>query len=409
MMRGTVYKDCKSGYFAPRPSEKEIAQARKFQSQLQLISGWVQLGEGIVEHELLTAAARLGVNLRDYHFSIASPDDGENESVQFMRWKHLLAVDSPVVNGEVRGLHRQADGTYRVRADRLCVSIVKSTASSGMIDAVRFFIVILAFVNAGIPLWTSRNITWSRWRVVFSVVSFYLNLMLSIAIFSFVQAAFMDFYRRLQFANALQALIRPSDINACVNVRIKTRGTDMLKSIRHVTSQGALRSGGLGSSSSLLDMAQAHEPNVGIPKSPSENSLVDEDDDIGFVDIDGMRVSDAKDEADEIISVASVDRSPRYYSDGFQCDRQLPRLELQCAENYLSWCITRCILRDFGLRFQFRLLIYNGGAALHFLCVELFDAVSADIFASFFYILCRNVIDSRIFVGLIVDRHYLPH
>jgi hypothetical protein len=360
MMRGSLYKECKSGYLAPSPSQKEILQVRKFQSQLQLISGWVQLGEGVAEHELLTAAARLGVNLRDYHFTIASPDAGENESVQFMRWKYLLAADSPVVNGEVRGLHRQRDGTYRVRADRLCVALVKSTANKGMIAAVRLFIVILAFVNAGIPLWTSRHTTWSQWLVIFTVVSFYLNLMLSIAIFSFVQASFMDFYRRLQFANALQALIRPSDINASVNVRIKTTGTDILNSIRRVASAGPGRNGGWGSSSSLPDVNNANTPTNGMHKSPSETSLVEEDDDIGFVDIDGMRVIDAIDEDHEIISTASIDKSQVYYCDGFQCDHQLPRLDLQCAENYLSWCVTRCILRDFGLRFQFRLQIYNG-------------------------------------------------
>lgn len=367
-MRGSVHKDCKSGFFAPLPSEKEINQVRRFQSQLQLISGWVRLGEGVPEHELLTAAARLGLNLRDYHFVIPSPDAGENESMQFARWKYLLAIDSPIVNGEIRGLHRQPDGTYRVRTDRLCVALVKSTANSELITAVRYGILVLAIINAGIPLWCSTNYSWSKWRFVFFTVSFYLNLMLSLAILSFVQAAFMDFYRRMQFANALQSLIRPSDINACVNVRIKTKDTDMTKGIRRMTMPKAptsLRSSVLGSSSALnrdggSPIAGLSGSSGGLHKSPSEMSLVDEDDDIGFIDIDGVRVMDAIDEDNEIISLASVDGSQVYYSDGFQCDHQLPKLDLQYAENYLSWCITRSILRDFGLRFQFRLQIYNG-------------------------------------------------
>jgi hypothetical protein len=177
LMRGAnVEKTGRSGFLQKLPSDDEIERVNKYQSQLQLITGWLLLGDEMIGFELLTSAARLGVDFKDFSFAICNPNDGINERTQFNRWNQFLKLSFPTLDEIAPQLQKQEDGSYLLSAHAVCVSVLYSTSSKKLVRGISVAILLLCTSYAFLPMAMHIGKSWeSNWTYIYFVTSVYLD------------------------------------------------------------------------------------------------------------------------------------------------------------------------------------------------------------------------------------------
>jgi hypothetical protein len=354
-----------SGYAMPYPSRKQIDAVNRYQTQLQLISGWNNLTNKMIEHEITGASSRIGFNLKRYYFVLPPATSSRSARLQFMRWKRLLiqrlddgvgkyTVDQQEVPQEMR---IQADGSYVIFIDDACAALVMNAKSPRIVSVLRFMIFALSSANASIPILMAPENT-STITKIFFATSFPLNLILALFILSFLQTAFMDFYRRWLFSYQLAALVRVDESDAGILLH-----TDKKQ-------YSALYKNSFRKSTSMSSKTQ-----------PSSSMSMDDREvifDVKEVGSASDRVLEAwnpcyheqKNEDQKLDSCIYSEFPPIFdaeSSHSFEDEEleMLPRLDMTIPQNYISWLAARTVLRNFGARFLFRLNIYNGKIFSH--------------------------------------------
>ena len=176
-MRGSsVEKTEKSGFFQRLPTSDEIEQVSKYQSQLQLITGWLLLGDEMIGFELLTSAARLGIDFKDFSFIICNPNDGINERTQFNRWNQFLKMSFPSLEETSPQLQKQEDGSYLISAHAVCVGVLYSTTNRNFVRGTSVAILLVCVSYAFLPMAMHIGKSWeSNWTYIYFLTSVYLD------------------------------------------------------------------------------------------------------------------------------------------------------------------------------------------------------------------------------------------
>lgn len=359
-----------SGFKTPYPSPRQIDAVNRYQGQLQLISGWNNLTNTMIEHEITGASTRVGFNLKRYFFVLAPVSSSRSARLQFLRWKRLLSHKFESSNevaknhddevGTPKGMHLQADGSYNICLDDACAALIADAKSPVIVAILRFMIFAISAMNACIPIVLTTGPTSVLTKVYFAT-SFFLNWMLSIFILSFLQTAFMDFYRRWLFSNQLATLIRVDDHDSGIMLHTneKQNSSVYTSSFHRSTfiSSSSKTQRSQSSSSSCL-----HKSTIDDSKAGAKNA--------------GDRAVEAWSGKDSIVEYKStplkLDNSVYFeFPHNFDLESGsqqfeegelgiLPRLDMTIPQNYVSWLVARTVMRNFGARFLFRLNIYNG-------------------------------------------------
>lgn len=316
------------------PSEETKRIVRDYQEQLQLLSGWLFLRHELVEFEVLTAAGCLGIDLHQYSFQISNPSISTSAKRQFAQWQNLLTSSA---GGLIRGLKENADRSYSVPVHHVLVSILLGSDPQFMRRVMLLSTTLITLVNACIPLIMARNDFkgMSLWGITYYISAFLLNVSFSFAVLAFVQTAFIDFYRRLQCARALESLIRSTEIDTGVKV-------SMVKAASfHAHDAEVLAINKILERSSTYKMGDDQT---------GTNSL------IGKRSVEMSSSSDRPSPSARTLSSfsESIAAGVADYGD------MLPKLDLRIPSNITAWAICRTTLHNFGSRVRFRLDVTNG-------------------------------------------------
>lgn len=314
------------------PTAETIAVVNGYQNQLQLLSGWLSITPELVEYEMLTSAGRVGINVHEYAFQVASPDSGRSEEIQYKRWQRLLSVPE----GPVRGLMRNADGSYSVSVHDACLSLMRDSDPAFIRRVISALILCICLLNAAMPLVVenSQLSKMSNWALVYHVSAFFINFGYSYAALSFVLTAFVDTYRRFKCAEALESLVRVADVDRNVKLRVAADLTSHSHSTEVYTVNKLLERSNTFkvdiSGESIVEMRPSHTATTFERNTPA-----------------------ACDDAD-VYSPECNNSITKDYSEA------LPKLNMKCASNYIAWAVCRSQLHAFGSRIRFRLDVNNG-------------------------------------------------
>lgn len=320
------------------PNEKVKKVVAEYQSQLQLLSGWLRISDVLLEYELLTAAGRVGVDVHNYYFYLPNPENGKSEKVQFFRWQKLL---SKAQDGQIRGMNSHPDGSYTVSVHHACVAILRKTEPTFIRQVVTTIWFFLSFCNACIPIiavaYDNGLKELSAWAWVYYMTSFFINFGYSFAILSFVLTSFVDTYRRFKSAEYLDSLIRVADVDLNIKLRVGNGAGSQLHESELYTVNRLLER------SSTFKFEEA-VGDVEMKKSESEC---------------GPENADLKKNYNH--SDVYAPKSLEFGQDIIdEFSEIIPKLDMKYASNYVAWAVCRTQLNDFGARIRFRLDVYNG-------------------------------------------------
>jgi hypothetical protein len=373
---GLSVKPKVSGYLEDQPTQDEIDRVLYFQSQLQLISGWIELGPKIVEFEVISASARIGINLRDYYIYVPSETRGINERIQLERWKKLLASTNPVINGKVKGLIEQPDGSYKIPADHLCVAVARSSPSKFLTAVLRVAILVISILNASMPIaLESRSL--STYAKLYYAMSFLNTFLFSAFILSFIHAAYNDFFRRLQFANLLTSMMRYTEFNQGVRLRNKAKDIEAnshrleVRALNNILERSSIFyddqivAGDALDARRLAERSRSLDPGAfGITLQSMKGEFMDNEESSDNVDESTAEAVESSPAAQDTLGELQKQMSSHFsefdFSSDYDGDDLVPRIDMTNAHNLMTWFVIRSTLRDFGARYHFRLNIYNG-------------------------------------------------
>lgn len=376
---GQSVKPKVSGYLEEQPTQEEIDRVVFFQNQLQLISGWVELGPKVVEFEVISASARLGINLRDYFIHVPSETKGLNERIQVERWRKLLASVNPVIGGKVKGMIEQPDGSYKIPADHLCVAIARRGTSKLLTNVLRISIFVISLLNAVMPIsMESREL--STYAKLYYAMSFLNTFLFSVFILSFIHAAYNDFFRRLQYADVLTAMMRYTEFDQRVKLRKRAKEFEMTshqlesRALNNILERSSIFSddvvtGDMMDARNLAQRSRSLDTGAFGVALRDLQVEVDSDEEENDVDVEKGNEGTGGDGANTNAQKADLSKqlsshfSQFDFSSDYDGDDLVPRIDMSNAHNMMTWFVTRSILRDFGARYHFRLNIYNGTCA----------------------------------------------
>jgi hypothetical protein len=258
--------------------------------------------------------------------------------------------------GIPQGMRLRADGSYTIFIDDACAALIADAKSPRIVSILRFLILAISAANASIPILLAPEHTSTATKIFFAT-SFFLNFMLSLFILSFLQTAFIDFYRRLLFSNQLAALVRVDESDAGILLH-----TDK-KQYSALYRNSYRRSKSMSSKNQQSPSITASDRDVefDVKDIGSSNDRVVE---AWNPDSQGQDIKESKLDSrmySEFPHNMELDSSHPFEDEELE---MLPRLDMTIPQNYVSWLAARTVLRNFGARFLFRLNIYNGKISL---------------------------------------------
>lgn len=290
------------------PTPEQIATARQYQLQLQLLTGWVYIPLDTLQFEILTAGARNGIDLHNTYFYIADPGSSTAAYTQFTRWKILVQGCFPQEQVE-KEILVPSDNGYRISLYSVCFALLirvrDPPISPGTTSLILLF---LSLLHASIPFFLDT--TWSNvsgWgRACYALASISESLWYFV-ILNFVQCAFADAYRRYCISRLLNHMVRNVDIQLGVALRLKAKD-----------------------SSSKTQIQKDVVRNI-------------------------IRQASQKQDVEAATSADDV-----FLSDSAASSDEVPKVDMNYAGNIAAWLSVRRTMQEFGNRVKFRLDIYIG-------------------------------------------------
>jgi hypothetical protein len=357
------------GYNIPRrlldyshfPTQEEIQMVRNYQVQLQLLSGWLPLGEDRIVYELI-AASLLCVSDLNSSFLIPDPLFSTEHAFQFQLWKQFLERNKfplsslkreCVIESESRGGGGGGDGPGDYQIDLLTFCNCLMQENRNYFSSLQPLVVILSFINALIPFLfvIHRFNSLCTSAQIYYLTSGFLNLLFYWACVGFLIAALEDSTRRYFCAEKLAAFIRAIDLDIRLQLRFQSHGPS------HQL---------LECQSSKLQTLVKQNSFQSSPQADSQDQQLEQ----GILkrSLTSFEISSSPVTNQLFTSFASS--SPPSSPSSSPCPHStasppltLPALKLaEYPDNVIVWMYARKLLHNFGARIRFRLDTYCGEA-----------------------------------------------
>lgn len=372
------------------PKREDIERIRKYQFQLQLVSGWINISPLIIEYEVLMSAASLGIDIHQGYFIVSSPESNNLAATQLLRWQTLLASADPM--SRASQCVRQEDGSFRVPLQAFCAAVVHY-CNLRFTKTANVIILVISSLHAAIPLMAcdqpfGHYCYAGRTAIALSVV---LNFIYYYILLSFIHSAFMALVRRCRFVTVMNSMLRLVDADLNVKFRVGSTALDNYPpEVQHIEPHMV--------QSILRRNAKYNPPDIDNSNSSHSGNGIDLEKKLVSCD---HRASHAS-----IFAVADVD-----------IERDVPMICPKYATNIYNWNKCRMILQRFGARIRFRLDIYIGLVALLLVTFLLFRIVEVlmsghpaemlstaySIQTLFTVVVCSLAFAVYIFLGYIVN------
>jgi hypothetical protein len=321
------------------PSPGEIDLVRAYQSQLQLLTGWLFLARDRISFEIVAAATLVGMDASCF-FHVPNYAESKHCNVQFNRWRVFLEATEMST-----AIEKDAEtGAYKVDLMSCCEAILRES-NKLYFNGLRYLLLVLSLVNAAIPLLFVENFEkLNRWEIVYHLVSFILNIAMYYAVSAFLWVAVLETLRRNAVSHILGDILRTVDIDTTMKVRLNdvNTGTDsraiykekmeVRNVLRRQTTKKQL---GQGNGQGGADREDVHD-SISVEMS----SMTD-------YGVDNQGLDEGGSESGAVRKV------------------ELPQLDLTNANNFVMWMHCRTLLNALGRRPRFRLDIYTGNSSVH--------------------------------------------
>lgn len=368
------------------PSKQDLEKFKTYQNQLQLLTGWLNISDDMIRHEIETCAVRQGIDLTNAFFILrADPVDDETLSKEvewmvrdqkkdwlaFLRHTALeasypsmslssLQQQGNVINdtnggtngGSKRVAHMQegtvgGDRVFLVPVQTVCEGIFKMSTSHIPFSKISIFVTINTVANVCINLYANRHdLGNSAWTVLFYTCSTYMLLLWYFPLAYFIVTAVVDMYRQLHMCNLLEEMIRLCD----VNTRDSLNGSCSLACISEKLD--------------AVDRAQSYKEVDHEYDSKNSANPINTPSMITTTPVPAHQMSDKVPYA--VPPMLGSLAYKKMASSGSGNDLfgysnfLIPSLDLTYPQNVLSWCNCRTILNTVGTRFKLRISIYTG-------------------------------------------------
>ena len=199
----------------------DIKTSNKYQTQMMLLTGWLNKNPSSVEFEMSAASMRCGVDIIYLNFYIQNPTNSEDSLSQFRNWKALLLGKDRVTDDDhCEDLIECEDGSYHVPVFTVCLALLRYCESlkGGMLTYAPYIESTLMLINISIPFLLlpfqkdGLNLG-NPWTIVFYASATILNCVYSGIIFNFMTICVYDVVRQRNFFTTLREMIRISDLS----------------------------------------------------------------------------------------------------------------------------------------------------------------------------------------------------
>lgn len=203
-----------------------------YQTQMQLITGWLNRDEAVLEFELGAAAARVGATISDINFTIPPPIAGSSESNQFQYWSTFMKGDEFVDtdSAPAKELKPLPNGDYAISVFDLCLVLIRRADNVYEHNDMLRVIILYTYtvINVLVPFMliiaNSDTIHVDGWLVVFLICSSIINYQFGLVVYNLLYVSVFDVMRQLRMIMDLNELIRTSDV--VLNSKIKTNSEE---------------------------------------------------------------------------------------------------------------------------------------------------------------------------------------
>jgi hypothetical protein len=403
----------------PNPTKEEMAKFKMYQSQLQLLTGWLNISDDMIRHEIETSAVRQGIDLANTHFLLRAEAIDEDEIglsskevewmvrdqkrdwVSFLRYTSLNASFPSISTPKQSGYSKSTDEAMAV--GQFAFIFKDSTSGSqgglnstypydrdsyngngngqrriaylheGTVDGSKVYLVPIQAVCEGIFKMSTTHIPFRKISV-FVFINTSLNVCINLyanrhdlgrshwTIVFYICSTYMIFqwYFPLAFFMFTVVVDMYRQLKICTMLEELLRLCDV-----------NIKEDGLGTTCSLACITKKlDDEDSGHNKHSSEIER-EESDAAAIAAVNPLNTSATGDlaSAQDTSSPPPMLVSSAYQkmaSSGSGNDLfgysnfLIPSLDLTYPQNLLSWCNCRIVLNTVGTRFKLRISIYTG-------------------------------------------------
>ena len=390
------------------PSSDRIEAAavlHQFQRQLQLITGWLQVSDDMIRHEIETAAIRQGLCLEELFIIVPTNDavggqDTHDSHCQWLKrdqrheWNTFLKSNSltschsgsnlscaaghyhsPLRCGVVDGVV-----VYLVPLQYICEGIFSLSQASIPYRTISLLVGINTCVNVVVSLYANRHLlVTSVWSLVYFTASSILLLTWYYPVACFMMTVGVDMYRQYQISHLLDDMLRISDITASVDVNAwggaGERSPALSKSRGHGRGMEGGSSTGVAHGKTQTRQGDSlsvrhQEESVPSPSSDLRHFLLSpasRRSDGGESNVDYPETAMPLSPPLGSLSSRKVYRQSTASGHDLHgvSDFSVPSIDLTYSQNLVNWGYCRIVMSNVGQRFKLRIAIYTGNCVLH--------------------------------------------
>ena len=370
MTVGLKYASLSPSEYAKFQASPDSTQAEAFMLQMQLLTGWANRTDQLLQFELGCAAARIGAKINEVSIIIPNPSESETTRNEFANWNALLHRESTVslLNNRIaKELVPHADGSYTLSVYDLSMAILKKTdtSSSQRVKWLIYVFVCMMIVVPWINLFRTANQFTHRSMYLFVFLGCNMVTLgvYGMVVFMLLYVSVWDVSRQWHMVRYLHRLIRISDLTLDSDLVTFRKGKNTARNREHLrermsvilsvtqperhkslairTSQAALKTFPLYYEGTSPFTA----PNITTNTTTTSNTTT------GHIHIQSQ--------------VSNKELRSRFSEFGTKSLKDedassIPQISLKHAENVIGWTYTRLVIQHFGERFRNRIDMYTG-------------------------------------------------
>ena len=369
-----------------------------YQNQLQLISLWIFGSEIslLTDFEILSAAARVGADLKKMYFILPDIHETEQLSVEQQQqiftpfcsvrpqqaWINFIHQYSKTTNSVVR---QSNNGRLIISVHDVVRCVVGKAQHRLTYDLYVFYTMVAAACLMSIIPLVTRDLSGqdvSGWNICFFVSSTFVNFFFFLLIVHFIIASITDALRRVEVSQILSTMARPSGMLLLPVLSVRHPTSSVGKSLSIIRSMeisssfsSTVHSKDRGASSPPARDHTIENNNQNTSKAKSSNRVAVADEVEPLSDavhpfthhIATVGDSDLETSGPVTPQSSSLESAPPvtcslasdelYLSD-------IPKVDLNIHQNVSSWLYARTVLMCYGHRMLFRVNIYVGTRVL---------------------------------------------
>lgn len=366
MTVGLKYASLSPSEYAKFQASPDSTQAEAFMLQMQLLTGWANRTDQLLQFELGCAAARIGAKINEVSIVIPNPSESETTRNEFANWNALLHRESTVslLNNRIaKELVPHADGSYTLSVYDLSMSILKKTdtSSSQRVKWLIYVFVCMMIVVPWINLFRTANQFTHRSMYLFVFLGCNMVTLgvYGMVVFMLLYVSVWDVSRQWHMVRYLHRLIRISDLTLDSDLVTFRKGKNTARNREHLRERMSVI---LSATQPERHKSLAIRTSQAAPKtfplyyegtSPFTAPTIPTTTNTTTTNIHIQSQVSNK----ELRSRFSEFGTKSLKDEDASC---IPQISLKHAENVIGWTYTRLVIQHFGERFRNRIDMYTG-------------------------------------------------